>query len=180
MLVINHQSKDFYDERSSEFKTLPEFTIELEHSLASLSKWEQIWEKPFLSDTPKSQEETLSYIQQMCLSEIPTIEDLDTLTQSEMAKINEYINAKMTATWFNERPEPGRAREIVTAEVIYYWMTLLNIPFEWETQHFNKLITLIKVANAKNAPQKKRTAREMAAERRAENAARLQKFGTKG
>lgn len=180
MLTINHTGVELYDEKSTEMYTTGDFTLELEHSLASLSKWEEIWEKPFLSETPKTQEETLSYIQQMCLHEPPSISELDGLTKAEMDSINDYINAKRTATWFNERPELGKARETVTSEVIYYWMTALNIPFECDKWHLNRLITLVKVANAKNAPAKKTARRDMAAERRAQNAARLQKYNTTG
>lgn len=180
MLVINHKTVELYDEKIEKFYTSEGFTIELEHSLASLSKWEQIWEKPFLSDEPKTEKETLSYIQQMCLNDPPELTQLEHLTKAEMSQINEYMNAKMSATWFNERPEVGRGRETVTSEVVYYWMTVLHIPFECDQWHFNRLITLIKVANAKNAPAKKSSRRDMAADRRALNAARLQKYNTTG
>lgn len=180
MLVINHSASENFDEKTSEFISTEGFTIELEHSLASLSKWESIWEKPFLSDEPKTEEEANSYIQQMCIGYIPTLKEISELTAEERDRINRYVNAKMSATWFNERSETGRAREIVTTEVIYYWMTILDIPFECDQWHFNRLITLIKVANDKKSPQKKRSTRDMAAERRARNAARLQKYNTSG
>lgn len=180
MLVIKHKDVDLYDEKSQQFYTAEGFTIELEHSLAALSKWETIWEKPFLSEEVKTEEETLSYIQQMCLGDVPTVSQLRGLTKAEMFEINKHINAKSSATWFKETLQKGRARETVTSEVVYYWMTVLNIPFEADKWHFNRLITLIKVANAKNAPQKKMSRRDMAAERRAQNAARLAKFNTNG
>lgn len=180
MLVITVPTVDHYDENTTELYTLEGFTIELEHSLASISKWEQFSEKPFLTSENKTEEETLSYIQAMCLGVIPPVKDLKRLTSADMYEINKYINAKMSATWFNEQPEAGRGREIITSELIYYYMTVFNIPFECDKWHFNRLLTLIKVANAKNAPTKKVGRREMAARRRQMNEARLRQYGTRG
>lgn len=180
MLTIKVNDVENFDEKSQTFIESKGFTIELEHSLASISKWESEFEKPFLSPEPKTHDETLGYIRCMCITPDVTTKMLSRLSAEQIFQINEHINAKQSATWFTEREQPGRAKEIVTSEVIYYWMTALTIPFECDKWHFNRLLTLIKVANSKNAPQKKTGRRDMAAQRRALNSARLAQHNTSG
>lgn len=182
MLTITIPPVDLFDEKTEMITEVPEFTVELEHSLASISKWESKYEKPFLGDAARTKNEIIGYIDAMCLTpEVPpTI--FHRLSTENFGEINRYINSKMTATWFSERQQQGRSREIVTSEVVYYWMVSMNIPFECEHWHFNTLLTLIKVTNSKNAPQKKNTrgSRDAAADRRALNEARRQKSGSHG
>jgi hypothetical protein len=180
MLVVKVPDTEYFDESDSRFIEVKGFTMELEHSLASLSKWESIWELPFLTDTPKTAEQTLSYIKCMCLTDAPSAESLNRLSKENVDAINAYVNRKMSATWFSERPQRGRSREVITAELIYFWMASYNIPFECDKWHLNRLFTLIKVASAKTAPEKKQSRRDMAAECRALNQARLKEFGTTG
>lgn len=177
MLVINVNTIELFDESRSVITKGAGFTIELEHSLASLSKWESIWEKPFLTETPKTPDEELSYIQCMCLGNVPDINDLKRLTLEDRKEINAYMSSKQTATWFNERDDKRKSTEIVTAEVIYYWMSEMNVPYECDKWHFNKLMTLIKVINLKKAPPKKMGRRETLAQARAINAQRRQQYG---
>jgi hypothetical protein len=180
MLVINVEGVEVFDEELSQFTTTEGFTIELEHSLSSMSKWESIYEKPFLSETVKSFEEAVAYIGCMNLGKEIPFERLNKLPKKYFEEVNTYMASNRTATWFNDRAVPGRAREVITTEVIYYWMTQLNIPFECDQWYFNRLLTLIKVVNAKNAPQKKMGKRDMNSQRRALNAARRQQYGTSG
>jgi hypothetical protein len=161
--------------------------LELEHSLVSLSKWEEEFEKPFLSADGKTNEETIGYIRHMTLTPDIPPEIYQRLTDHHVVQINEYIGAKKTATWFLEQPNkkaaPGR-KEIVTSEIIYNWMLSLNIPFDRETWHLNRLITFIRVANEKNAAKdqkaNKMSPREVAQRNRELNAQRLAKLGTSG
>lgn len=180
MLTIIVTDVENFDENTQSFMETKGFIIELEHSLASISKWESEFEKPFLASDPKTQDESLGYIRCMCLGSDVTTDMLSRLSPKQMSQINAYINAKMTATWFTERPQAGKAREIVTSEVIYYWMSALTLPFGCDQWHFNKLLTLIKVANSKNAPQKNTPRRDMAAQRRSINASRQQRYNTTG
>lgn len=184
MLAITVPATEFFDEKSSTFVETDSFTIELEHSLASLSKWEQIFEKPFLGPEPHTRAQTIEYIRCMCLTpEVPP-DVFQRLTAANFDAINEYVNKKMTATWFNETRSQGRGREIVTAEVVYFWMSHYSIPFEAENWHFNRLMTLIRVANAKNDTGKKKQGRmsksEMMAQRRSLNEQRLAQNASNG
>jgi hypothetical protein len=157
-------------------------TLELEHSLVSLSKWESYFEKPFLSPDDKTHEQTLWYIRAMAISpDIPS-EVFERITEKNFEDINNYITSKQTATWFTERPGSGTAfsREVITAELIYYWLITHHIPFECQYWHLNRLITLVRVCNLKNQPAKKMSRRDMLAERKALNAQRQQKLGTRG
>jgi hypothetical protein len=171
-------TSEFYDESTEMFVPPEYYKLELEHSLFSLSKWESFFEKPFLS-TEKTQEETLWYVGAMITSTNPPGEILQKLTNDNIVAINEYVGAKMTATWFRKEGE-SKPKEIITAEIIYYWMISLGIPFECDRWHLNKLMTLIKVCNQKNAPEKKMNRADIAKRNRELNAQRKAQLGTSG
>lgn len=180
MLEITVPLVEGLDQEKQEFVTAVGFELQLEHSLASLSKWESFFEKPFMSSTEKTSEETLGYIKCMTLTPNVPPEVYDHLTSQNIDAINAYINAKMTATWFTNR-EPARPnREVITAEIIYHMMVAHRIWIECEHWHFNRLLALIEVCNRKNAPAKRMSPREAAAQRRALNAQRQAQYGTRG
>lgn len=179
MLSITVPKSEFFDERTNEFLSTPETTLLMEHSLVSLSKWESEWEKPFLAPVERSTEETLSYIKAMTLTPNVPPEIYPQLTRDNLVEINDYIAAKMTATWFRETNSPAN-REIITAELIYYWMITLTIPLECETWHLTRLFTLIKVFHQKNSKQKKMSPRELAQRNRELNEQRQKQLGTSG
>lgn len=177
--LIVVKSEDF-DEATSEFVTSDRVELELEHSLVSVSKWESKWELPFLSTTTKTNEQVLDYVRMMNLRGDFPEEVLRFFSPVHIEKINAHINAKMTATTIHD-PQSGPSREIVTAELIYYWMFAHNIPIECENWHLNRLLTLIKVCNIKNNPEKRKLNRQEAAQMQRDlNAKRRAELGTKG
>lgn len=180
MLEITIPATELWDERNEEFITAKEQTLRLEHSLVSLSKWESKWCKPFLSKTNKTDEEIIDYVRCMTLTQNVPDEVYRCLTDDNIRKINEYIDAPMTATWFHEDKAKGTSREQTTSELIYYWMIALNIPFECQKWHLNRLLTLIRVCNIKNQPPKKMSKRDIMSRNAALNAARRKQLNTKG
>lgn len=180
MLKLEVTLGEGFDEATEMFVVSESFTLELEHSLASLSKWEQREEKPFLSKDQKTAEETFRYIKDMTLT--PDVPDwvFENLTTENVQAVNQYINAKMTATWFADHGPQRVSREIITAELIYYWMVSLQIPFECQHWHLNRLITLVRVCNEKNKPQQKTNRRSAVEQRRMLNQQRRQQYGTTG
>ena len=180
MLQITIPTTELYDERTGEFVTVRGATLQLEHSLVSLSKWESKWCKSFLSNSNKTDEETLDYIRCMTITQNVDPNIYNYLTNDNIIQINKYIEAPMTATYFSEDKSKKGGREVVTAELIYYWMIALNIPFACEKWHLNRLLTLIRVCNIKNSPPKKRSRKEILSRNAALNAARRQQFNSKG
>lgn len=178
MLNIVVPDQEFFNEETQEFFTLKGQTLQLEHSLVSLSKWESKWNKPFLSKNEKTLKETIDYIRCMTITQNVKPYIYDMLTNENILDINKYIDSPMTATTFNVQNTPSR--EIVTSEIIYYWMISLNIPLECQKWHLNRLLTLIRVCNLKNAPSKKMSKKEIMSRNAALNAARRKKLNTKG
>ena len=180
MLVITIPGVEKFDPKKQEFVYGEPMLLRLEHSLVSLSKWESKWEVPFLGRDEKTSEQAFSYIQMMCLDEGVPEEVFRRLTEDNMNAINDYIGQKMTATWFNDTTSKPPSREIVTSELIYHWMIAMNIPSEYETWHLNRLTTLIKVINLKNAPKKKMSPAETAKRYHELNEQRRKQLGTSG
>ena len=177
VVPISHEG---WDEEKEEFVEAKTQILQLEHSLISLSKWESKWCKPFLSTTQKTPEEILDYIKHMTLT--PNVDPVvyERLTAENYKQIDEYINAPMTATTFSKQKNSGGSKEVVTAELIYYWMIALQIPFECQKWHLNKLLTLVQVCNIKNQPPKKMNKRDLMSRNAKLNAARRQQLNTRG
>ena len=183
MLKITIPAVEMFDERTQSFISTKEQTLQLEHSLVSLSKWESKWCKAFLKDDKKSEkttEEIIDYIKCMTITQNVDDEVYNRLTPSNIKEINEYISAPMTATTFYEEQQQGGKKETVTSELIYYWMISFNIPMECQKWHLNKLLTLIRVCSIKNAPPKKISKRDAASRYASLNAARRSKLNSKG
>ena len=179
MLEITIPAYEMFNDETQEFIEERERVIQMEHSLISISKWESKWQKPFLSNVPKTPEETNDYLRCMTITKgVPDSAYLY-LTNEQLNEINEYISSPMTATTFNE-PSGKKSSEILTSELLYYYMIACNIPFECEKWHLNRLTTLIRVCSIKNQPEKKRNPQDVLRSNAALNAARRKKYNTKG
>lgn len=181
MLKITVPPGEYYDEENEEFIYTKEQTLQLEHSLVSISKWESKWHKAFLGKQEKTDEELLDYVRCMTLTQNVDPEVYKRLSEDNYKDINSYIENPMTATTFYDDKSRKRGpSEVVTAELIYYWMISFNIPVEFQKWHLNKLLTLIRVCSVKNATPKKHSQRELMSRNAALNAARRKRLNTKG
>lgn len=180
MLQITIPDSELWDEIKQEFVYVKGQTIQMEHSLVSLSKWESKWNKPFLTKENKTFEESLDYVKCMTITQNVKDELYNSLTRENVEDINKYIDAKMTATMFSRNLKAPKNNEQITAELIYYWMIALNIPMECQKWHVNRLFTLVKVCNIKNETPKKMSQREIMSQNAALNAARRKRLHTNG
>ena len=171
---------EIWDEKNQVFIDPKYQTLQLEHSLVSLSKWESKWCKAFYSKKDKTIEETIDYVRCMTLTQNVKPEVYDHLTRDNISQIEEYIAAPMTATYFAEDKSKKSSNEVITSELIYYWMIAFNIPVKFEKWHLNRLLTLIRVCNVKNQPAKKMNRRDIMRQNAALNAARRQQLNSRG
>lgn len=181
MLRIVIPGVDAWDEINEEFVTTQDTVLVLEHSLISISKWEATWHKPFLGKDQKTPEQITDYIK--CMTITPNVKDevYNFLTKENIDDVLAYINDPMTATTITDRRGARRAsREIVTSELIYYWMVALEIPFECQKWHINRLMMLIQICEVKNQPDKKMSRKSTMQQNAALNAARRQKAHSRG
>lgn len=182
MLKLTIKGEERWDEVNEVFiPAMKEHTLLLEHSLISLAKWEGEYHKPFLS-TEKDFEMIKEYAK--CMTINPNVPDevYEHINADHINKITDYINDNMTATWFSDK-KPAHSNgkmngEIITAEIVYYWMIKMAIPVEFQKWHLNRLLTLIRVISVKDDP--KAGHKMTAAERTALNKARKKKYGIRG
>ena len=183
MLQIVVPEMELFDNDKNEFIKINRTELQLEHSLISLAKWESKWHKPFLGKEKKTTIEVIDYIRCMTLTKNVDPNVYQFISDKNLKQIYDYINDPMTATWFNKTDEVksgiGR-RDVITAEIIYYWMVTLNIPVQFEKWHLNRLITLIKVVNIKNTPSKKMSKGDVLKQNAKLNAARRAQHKSKG
>ena len=166
------------------FMSTPKTNLTLEHSLISVAKWEAKWKKPFLDDkVPKTHEESIDYVRCMTLNKSVDPLVYDAIDHETMKKITDYIDDSQTATWFSpqEKAQSKFTGKKITAELIYYWMSALNLPFDICSKwHLSRLMTLIEVCNLENAPKKNMTPAQIAKQNHSLNAARRKAHKTRG
>lgn len=184
MITVFIPKREAFNEQTQEFINIKDTTLQLEHSLISLRKWEAKWHVPFLGTNEKTAEQTLDYIRCMTLNTNVDPAVYAFLTDTDIKRITKYIEDPMTATWFSDAPKKEgaapRKKEVITAEIIYYWMISLQVPVEFQKWHLNQLLTLIKVINVKNAGEQKMNAKDAAKQRSALNAARRARHHSRG
>ena len=182
MLRLTIPEYELFNNETNEFITVNSHEIHLEHSLISISKWESKWNKPFLVDKPaKTAKEIVDYIKCMTINKNVPDSSYLYITAKQYEEINNYISAPMTATVIRDSSPNKSKAEIMTSELIYYYMISYNIPFECEKWHINRLMTLIQVCSIKNNPNKKKmSTKEVYRSNAALNAARKKKLNTNG
>lgn len=180
-VIPEHKS---FDPRTSRFIDVSSREIRLEYSLNAIRLWESKWHVPFLSKTEKTEEQIIDLINCMSLTGERDIcrEHLEYLSKDgAFSKLFEtYISDPHTATTITNR-ENKPSREIMTAEIIYYYCAELRLPESFTTQwHLNQLMTLIEVCAIKREPPKKMSKRDTMASNAALNRARRAKMGSRG
>ena len=188
MITVNIPAGLFFNETDQSFIETAPVTIQIEHSLAAISKWEQEWEKPFFGETKKTREQVLDYIRCMTISP----ENVDPnaylfIPSTEIEKIGEYMDKPMTSIRWPNSNNDGKTRtygkpskETITSELIYHWMFAQSIPLECENWHINKLLSVIRMCSVKNTPPKKTNSKALLARNAQLNAARRKALGTTG
>lgn len=179
MLKITIPAGEQFDELNSIFISTKECTIQLEHSLVSISKWESKWCKPFMSKKEKTFEETIDYVRCMTITQNIDPNVYLFISNNNIDEINKYVEAPMTASWITKRNET-KSNEQITSELIYYWMISLNIPFECQKWHLNRLLMLIEIINAKNQPTDKMSKKDILRRNAELNAKRRKSANTAG
>jgi len=179
MLQLIIPALEKYDEVHNLFIATKEQVLQVEHSLVSISKWESKWYKPFITKDSKTVEETIDYIRCMTITQNIDQQVYENITNENINDIDKYIDNPMTATWFTKE-RGSTSKEIITSEIIYYWMITYNIPFECQKWHLNRLLTLVKVCDKKNTPNKRMSNSEIMTKNTNLNNERREKSKTKG
>lgn len=183
MLEIIIPEASLFDNSTSEFINIKEQRLQLEHSLISISKWESKWKKPYLETKEQTIEEFQDYVRCMTITQNVDPNVYRCITAENYKSITSYMTDSMTATWFPNRDKGKKhgKKEVLTAEVIYYLMSSYGIPYDpCQKWHFNRLMTLIRVCEAKEAPPVKMGRREALAQQHALNAMRRKKNHSRG
>lgn len=180
MLTVIIEGDENFNEETNEFEAVNDVVIDFEHSLLSLSKWESKYQKPFLSTGEKTSEEIFGYLKEMILTPNVDPDVLYRCSQKNLDSIQHYIDSSQSATTFGLMPEHQGPGEVITSELIYYWMVAFNIPFDCEHWHLNRLFALIRICNIKNSKPKKMSRHEMAQRYHELNAKRKAELNTSG
>ena len=180
MLNLFIEGVELFNEEDNTFTSAEDVQLQLEHSLVSLSKWESEHKKPFLSKEQKAPDEIRSYVKAMIITPNYPDDVVSRLDGSHMDQIVAYIESSESATTFGTMPEVRGRGEVITSELIYYWLVAFNIPFECQTWHLNRLFSLIRICNIKNAKPTKMSRQELMARNRALNDKRRAELGTRG
>lgn len=180
MLKITTAPRELFDDSTEEFINIPSCELVLEHSLISVAKWESKWKKSFLNTTNLTNEELTDYVRCMTIGKEADDMTYKYLSPRTMQKIQAYIDDPMTATTFTDKKTYTHKKEVITAELVYYWMIETGIPFECEKWHLNRLLALIKVCNIKGTSGKKMSKRDIMKQNAELNAARRKALGSKG
>lgn len=180
MLKITTAPRELFNDLTEEFINIPSCELVLEHSLISVAKWESKWKKSFLNTKELTNEELSDYVRCMTIGKEPDDTIYKYLSPKTMQKIQAYIDDPMTATTFTDKKTYAHKKEVITAELIYYWMIEAGVPFECEKWHLNRLLALIKVCNIKGTSGKKMSKKDIFKQNAELNAARRKALGSKG
>lgn len=181
LLKLNIPAQDYWDERTERFVTVDSGILVLKHTLVSLNKFETINKTPLFNKQKIPRDQLIEYIKCMTINEIKDENIYLSLSAADFKKVDAYMNDPMTATRFSRRKDRNINGRFITAELVYYWLSAFNIPFQpCEEWHLNKLLTLIKVCSEEQKGPQKKSRKEELMDRHALNEARKKALGTTG
>lgn len=182
MLTVHIPDVELFNNATGEFSYAKGGTLTLEHSLVAVHEWESKWKKPYLSQKKKTREESVDYIRCMIVEGHVDDEALRAIPNDVMTTVDNYIHDPMTATIIHSEGQSSNSSNgtFTTAEIIYWQMTVLNIPIVFETRHLNKLLTLIKICSIKNGKPKMLSKQERYERNRKINEQNKKRYNTKG
>ena len=184
LVIPDAPDEVLWDQNKDEFVPVPGCkgaTVQLEHSLISISKWESKWHKSYLSTKEKTAEEIIDYVRCMNLTKNVRPEVFDHLTVENLKDIQKYIDDPMTATVIKRKPGRGPSRKIITSEQIYSWMIDADMKVDYfDKWHINRLLIMIELRNISGSPDKKMSKKNIMKDNTALNAARRAKAHSRG
>lgn len=182
MLELVIQGDEGFNEATGEFEYTKNVSLQMEHSLISIAKWEAKHHKAYLSrKRDKTYEEMIDYFRCMTINKNVDPSVYYRISKEQMVEIEHYINDPMTATYMPQDDDsPGGVSDTITAELIYYWMISYNIPPDYRRWHINQLMALINVCSRKNSPPKKRSTEAIQRRNARLNAERRARLNSKG
>lgn len=183
-----HHEVDRYGNDAIYFDNLPEITIELCHSLISITKWEEKYRVPFLEHEHFTRDELIYYTKCMCITKNVDDEIFYRLTNQNIDEIWKYMEDVPSALKVKQRNDSGGAKEPWTNETIYYYLAQNGITDfrSVERWHINRVLNLLNFASGKNAQaygnnnSVKETRADISRRYKAINEANRRKFNTKG
>lgn len=186
MLIIKvpAQKRQYWNEETEQFvyfNVEEDVTLELEHSLRSISRFEEHYhERYFDFNNPKvypqksfTEEQIFYYFKCMTMNGEYPDDVYKCLTQDDIRQIVNYMNDSHTATIINDKDTKSANNELTSSELIYYWMCSAQIPWEAQDWHINRLLTLIHIFGIKNGDHKKKSTKDTAMDYRRLNEKRL-------
>lgn len=181
MITLDLGELEYFDGIKNEFIKEINGVVRFEYTLVAIYNWEGRWKKPFLKGelTPI---EMIDFYKEMALDPI----DERAITEEVMEILAKYIGDPRTATTFTSTEgdiNGGRNMirgKIHTAEELYAMMFMSSIPLEFQHHNFNRLLTVMRIISAKNAPPKKMAKADIQKQNADLNAQRKKMFNTKG
>lgn len=183
MLTIDIPEQDIFDESTSTFYKVKAQKLHFEHSLAAIAKWEAKWHTPFMDNKEKNMVQLVDYIRCMCVDTDVDPIVFKGLSRKHMVMVEEYIKDPMTASWIDDskkKPKPKTHAEVMTSELMYFYMSQAQIPYECQNWPLPRLVMLLRIAGEKMSTNNKMSKRDIMNQQASLNAIRRAKTGSKG
>lgn len=185
MITIHIPQSEIWDDGNNEFIYIEEQTIDMEHSLVSITKWEAKHHKVFLEENKKTPEEMMDYVRCMCINPLKNERDILGISKKDIEKITNYIEDPMIPFKLKSKDDGNtygrkKNKDPMCGIMIYYYMVSCQIPFECQHWHINQLLALIQIYSMKENPGNPLKGSKLANRNTTLNAMRKARLGSKG